>query len=338
MPIRLLDSDIMEFKCDAIVIPVYLDGCSQTTTKVLGPTSNPSKYIIEATTPPLDKDYFSDLSVDNYHKMSNFYDTCFSTIKKLNCKSVAFPLMYEDRYSSYNLVKEEQKFLYTFSRKKEINIYIFVKNKFGYYIDNEYGLHNFFLKVHDKNYNSLLDYQLNNYILQNQEKLERFINRKWNLEERFFYTLIEYSPFSASRSSCAQSMSMDILMPHIDFEDLDQKIKQLDMSFSETLFYLIDKKQLPEVECYKRANVDRKTFSKIKCNKNYRPSKTTALSFAFSLKLTYEETQELLSTAGLTLSRSSVFDVIITFCLVKGEFSVNDVNEILFRYDQPLLG
>ena len=86
-------------------------------------------------------------------------------------------------------------------------------------------------------------------------------------------------------------------------------------------------------------NVDKKTFSKIKCNKNYRPSKVTAVSFAIGLKLTFDEAVHLLSTVGMCLSHSEKFDVIIEYFLKTGNYKdIFEVNEVLYKFDQTLLG
>ncbi len=124
-----------------------------------------------------------------------------------------------------------------------------------------------------------------------------------------------------------------------DASSLDDMIENMDMGFAETLFYFIDSKGISDVECYKRSNVDKKTFSKIKCQKDYRPSKTTAVSFAIGLRLSVEEAKRLLDSAGYSLSGSILFDVIIAYFLKTGEYqSIHDVNEALFHYDQSLLG
>ena len=120
--------------------------------------------------------------------------------------------------------------------------------------------------------------------------------------------------------------------------DLDDLLRQLDEGFSVTLLKLIDQKGLTDVECYKRANIDRKLFSKIRSDPRYKPSKTTAVAFALALELSLSETQSLLSRAGFTLSHSFLFDIIVEACIQKGVFNVLTVNELLFAYDQPLLG
>ena len=122
-------------------------------------------------------------------------------------------------------------------------------------------------------------------------------------------------------------------------ESLRDYMKKMDKPFAEKLFDLIDQRGMTDVECYKKANVDKKTFSKIKCNPDkYKPSKQTAVAFAIALKLNLEETQDLLASAGLTLSSSFAFDKIIRYFIQKEIYDIFAINEALFEFDQILLG
>ncbi|MBR4296303.1 MAG: RNase III inhibitor, partial [Clostridia bacterium] len=122
-------------------------------------------------------------------------------------------------------------------------------------------------------------------------------------------------------------------------KSLQDYMRSMDKPFAYKLFDLIDERGMTDVECYKKANVDKKTFSKIKCNpKTYKPSKQTAVAFAIALELDLDETQDLLASAGLTLSRSFAFDKIIRYFIQQGNYNIFEINEALFEFDQMLLG
>lgn len=112
----------------------------------------------------------------------------------------------------------------------------------------------------------------------------------------------------------------------------------LEESFSSTLIKLIESKNKDAVNIYKQANIDRKLFSKIRSDKGYMPSKKTALAFAIALELSIEETNDLLKRAGFTLSRSLLFDVIIEYFITRQNYDIYEINDVLFRYKQPILG
>ena len=119
---------------------------------------------------------------------------------------------------------------------------------------------------------------------------------------------------------------------------IDDILLELDSSFSETLLKLIDQKDLRDVDVYKRANISKAHFSKIRTHKDYRPTKTTVLAFCISLKLNLSETRDLLEKAGFSLSNSSKGDIIVRYFIENKRYDIYEVNEVLFEYDQQLLG
>ena len=173
-----------------------------------------------------------------------------------------------------------------------------------------------------------------------------FDRTSYQFSKRLFAEISELIDDDYVEDYCESCFSMPMAcersMPPVTSvagKSLEEYMKSMDKSFAYKLFDLIDERGMTDVECYKKANVDKKTFSKLKCNPDtYKPSKQTAVAFAIALKLNLDETQDLLASAGLTLSRSFTFDKIIRYFIQKEVYDIFEINEALFEFDQMLLG
>ena len=120
--------------------------------------------------------------------------------------------------------------------------------------------------------------------------------------------------------------------------NLDDIVENLGDTFQERLLQLVDERGLTDVEVYKKANIDRKLFSKIRCNVDYKPKKKTAVALAIALELDLKETEDLLGRAEIALSPSSKFDLIIRYFISNQIYDVYAINMALFKHNQPILG
>ena len=104
------------------------------------------------------------------------------------------------------------------------------------------------------------------------------------------------------------------------------------------LLRLIDERGLKDSVVYRKANIDRRHFSKIRNNINYIPTKRTVFSFAIALELSLDEAKDLMNKAGYSISNSSKFDIIVSYFLENSIYDIFEINEVLFAYEEPVLG
>lgn len=164
--------------------------------------------------------------------------------------------------------------------------------------------------------------------------IERFIDEQavHHMEKRFRRSVQE---------TCEDSTISFNDFPNLESarrSTLDDFLNEVEEPFAEKLFRLIDERGLTDPEVYKKANLDRRLFSKIRSNPNYQPKKSTALALALALELSLEDTQEFLGSAGFTLSKSTKMDLIVEYFIRENRYDIYTVNEVLFAYHQPLLG
>jgi len=243
------------------------------------------------------------------------YLNSLNLAKDHNCKSIAFPLISS---GIYGYPKDEALRVATaaikdFLDNHDMDIYLAVFDKDAFVVS-------------EKLLGEVASYIDDNYL--EKHKISR--RELLDIEQRSLADVdhIEYD-------SPMPQISEEVLKAPSGIDDL---IDNLDEPFSTTLLRLIDAKDKTDVEVYKRANLDRKLFSKIRTGKGYMPSKRTAIALAVALELNLDETDDLLERAGYTLSRSQKFDVIIEYFIINGKYDIFEINEVLFKYDQPLLG
>lgn len=265
--------------------------------------------------------------------LSSCYRNSLALAKACGCRSVAFPLIATGTYGFPKplalqiAVREISEFLL----ENEMHVYLVV-----------FGKESFVLS--EKLFRSVRSYIDENYI-RNKTYDEYGPERLYSSgsQERRILDLLK-QPGSVLEDACpgqapAECLSMSVGTDiRLDEADWGTILGHLDAGFSETLLQLIDRSGKKDSEIYKKANVDRKLFSKIRNNPDYHPSKATALAFAFALELDLDETKDFIGRAGFALSHSSKFDVIVEYFLVNRNYNVFELNEVLFAFDQPLIG
>ena len=338
MPLEIVRNDITKMKVDAIVNAANesllggggvdgaihraagsgllaecrtLGGCKTGKAKITGGYNLPAKYVIHTVGP---------IYNDGKHGEKVLLESCYreslALAKDHNCETIAFPLISSGVYGypKDQALKVAIDVISDFLLGNEMTVYIVIFDKAAYTIS-------------EKLFSDIAEYIDDNYVDEHTDYRRESIR------------------MNAPMAPCAKRKKANIDFLEICDckalpleEDLDAKLKQIDESFSQMLLRKIDEKGITDAECYKKANIDRKLFSKIRSDIHYKPSKPTALAFAISLELSLVETEDMLRKAGFALSHSNKFDIIIEYFISKGNYNIFEINEALFAFDQSLLG
>ncbi len=357
MPLQIVRNDITKIQCDAIVNAANstflggggvdgaihkaarkrlvlecakLGGCKPGQAKATKGYNLPCKHVIHTVGPK-----WKDGSKGEETTLRSCYHESLKLARELHCESVAFPLIASGIYGypKDQTLKVAIDIISGFLLENDMLVYIVIYDKESFQIGEKLfaDITSF---IDDKYVDARFAFHKRmNPNAQESLPLGNYESSTLGDETLLAETVIlstkaarPISPLTTASLSDTCSFSLDDLM------------NQLDESFSQMLLRKIDVKGTTGSECYKKANIDRKLFSKIRSDINYKPSKTTAIAFCISLELTLTETKEMLMKAGFALSRSNKFDVIIEYFIMNENYNVFEINEALFAFDKNLLG
>lgn len=337
MPLQFIRQDITNMDCDAIVNAANssllggggvdgaihrkagpqllaecrtLNGCAVGQAKLTQGYRLPCKYVIHTVGP-----IWYGGNSNEPKLLRNCYLNSLKLAVEYNCESVAFPLISSGAYGypKKEALQVAEKAITDFLSENEILVYLVFFDKASFEIGKDERK------------------QIAEYIDQNYADSHSFFRQHIDVpqkDRRKHRTRYSFSQRSMP-AECGSVMSAE--------PTLSDMLNNLDESFSQMLLRKIDEKGITDAQCYKRANIDRRLFSKIRNNINYKPTKPTALAFAISLELSLDETKDLLEKAGFALSHSSKFDVIVEYFIINRQFDIYKINEVLFDFDQVLL-
>ena len=278
-----------------------LGGCRTGDAKLTGAYRLPCRYVIHTVGP-----VWNGGMCGEREQLASCYRSSLALAKEHGCETVAFPLISSGifGYPKDQALRVAVDAISEFLAENDMTVYIVIFDRAAYQIGN---------KLFADIAAYIDDHYVDTYTNLRQEQA-----RRKDVAESRLLTAYEDAPMAAS--------------------GLDEALAHLDAGFSETLLKLIDRSGKKDAEVYKKANVDRKLFSKIRNNPDYKPSKPTAVAFAIALELNLDETRDLIARAGYALGPSSKFDVIIEYFITRREYDIFRINEALFAFDQSLLG
>lgn len=288
-----------------------LGGCCVGEAKITKGYNLPCKYIIHTVGP-----IYKDGTCGEKDMLAACYKNSLELAKAYGCETVAFPLISAGAYGyppNEALNVATGTIVDFLSENDDMTVYMVIFDKLSYSISKQL-------------FDDICEYIDENYVEAYEENYPRRALNAYSVR---------------MRESKSEAVTAEYSMPSckIRFSDeLDDAVSRMDESFSQMLLRVIDEKGMSDTECYKRANIDRKLFSKIRTDKFYRPKKNTVLAFAIALELNIAQTREMLAKAGYAFSHSNKFDIIVEFFIKKGNYDIFEINEALFNFDQALLG
>jgi len=271
------------------------------------------------------------------------YRTSLALAKEAGCQSVAFPLISAGVYGypKAQAIRVAMDTITEFLAENDMDVYMVIFGKEAF-------------KISEKLFDDITQYIDDHYVEEHELRYPESRRSRMIQENRSDYMAAFRSKFADEEVECCDAAPMAPSAPPPEScasmpapsvsdkseapESIEAALKMLDESFSQMLLRKIDEKGMTDPECYKKANVDRKLFSKIKNDHSYKPSKPTVIAFAIALELPLAEACEMLMKAGFALSHSNKFDVIIEYFIINGNYNIFEINETLFAFDQSLLG
>jgi hypothetical protein len=251
------------------------------------------------------------------------YRTSLALAKEHKCETVAFPLISSGIYGypKDQALRVAVDTIGEFLMENDLTVYIVIFDRAAYQISG-------------KLFADIAEYIDDHYVDEHTDSRRECLRCSNLCEEDGDPFDDIFRIFSHPQATMAKSTAPSCAPDRSLMDMMDD----LDTGFSETLLKLIDRTGKKDSEIYKKANVDRKLFSKIRNNPDYKPSKATAIAFAIALELDLEETRDFIARAGFALSHSSKFDIIIEYFIKQKNYDVFAINEALFAFDQSLLG
>ena len=292
-----------------------LGGCKTGDAKVTQAYRLPCKYVIHTVGPVWNGGKYGEEEM-----LISCYRRSLALAKVHKCETVAFPLISSGIYGypKDQALRVAVDTIGEFLMENDMTVYIVIFDRAAYQISG-------------KLFADIAEYIDDHYVDEHTDSRRERLRRLNRLESKASKVCEDAAPDFMAAPCAPMAMS-------VASGSLDDMLGELDAGFSETLLKLIDRTGKKDSEIYKKANVDRKLFSKIRNNPDYKPSKATAIAFAIALELDLEETKDFIARAGFALSHSSKFDVIIEYFIKQKNYDVFAINEALFAFDQSLLG